>query len=149
MIRGRTGSHKRMRGTQFIGKGTRAGYSTEGGIFENSGMIGEAFPCPSFYHEALNCRHESLGFGSFHVKWTKFQKSSHLTLMDFAEILSSQCTHQEMKILKILLSSRERFQNYSHLNYELFNLDIESLQFVAFWNAPIYKVLTVNIWNFK
>ena len=25
--------------------------------------------------------------------------------MDFAEILSSQCTNQEMKILKILLSS--------------------------------------------
>ena len=57
----------------------------------------------------------NLAFG--HVKWTKFQKSSHLTLMDFAEILSSQCTHQEIKILKILLSSHELFQNYSHLNY--------------------------------
>ena len=70
--------------------------------------------------------------GSFHVKWTKFQKSSQLTLMDFAEILSIQCTHQEMKILEILLSSHERFQNYSHLNYGLFSLDIESLQFMAF-----------------
>ena len=70
--------------------------------------------------------------GSFHVKWTKFQRSSHFTLMDFAEILSSQCTHQEMKILKILLSSRGRFQNYSHLNYGPVSLDIESLQFIAF-----------------
>ena len=32
-------------------------------------------------------------------------------VMDFFEILPSQCTHQEMKILKILLSSCERFQN--------------------------------------
>ena len=70
--------------------------------------------------------------GSFHVKWTKFQRSSHFTLMDFAEILSSQCTHQEMKILRIVLSSRERFQNFSHLNYGPFSLDIESLQFMAF-----------------
>ena len=52
--------------------------------------------------------------------------------MDFAQILSSQYTHQEMKTLKILLSSRERFQNYSHLNYGPFNAEIESLQFVAF-----------------
>ena len=72
---------------------------------------------------------------SFHVKWTKFQKSFHLTLMDFAQILSSQYTHQEMKTLKILLSSRERFQNYSHLNYGPFNVEIESLQFVAFWKC--------------
>ena len=72
----------------------------------------------------------NLAFG--HVKWTKFQKSSHLTLMDFAEILSSQCTHQEIKILKILLSSHEWFQNYSHLNYGPFSLCIESLQFMAF-----------------
>ena len=41
--------------------------------------------------------------------------------MDFAQILSSQYTHQEMKILKILLPSRGHF-----------NLDIESLQFMAF-----------------
>ena len=70
--------------------------------------------------------------GSFHVKWTKFQRSSHFTLMDFAEILSSQCTHQEMKILKILSSSCEQFQNYSHLNYGPFSLGIKSLQFMAF-----------------
>ena len=55
--------------------------------------------------------------------------------MDFAEILSSQRTHQEMKILKILLSSYEWLQNYSHLNYGPFNLDIKSLQFMAFWNC--------------
>ena len=70
--------------------------------------------------------------GSFHVKWTKFRKSSHLTRMDFAEILPNQCTHQEMKILKIILYSHERFQIYSHLNYGPFSLDIESLQFMAF-----------------
>ena len=52
--------------------------------------------------------------------------------MDFAEVLSSQCSYQDMKILKILLSSHERFQNYSHLNYGPFSLDIESLQFIAF-----------------
>ena len=55
--------------------------------------------------------------------------------MDFAEILSSQCTHQQMKILKILLSSGERFQNYSHLNYGPFSLHIESLQFMSFWKC--------------
>ena len=43
-----------------------------------------------------------------------------------------------MKILKISLSSREQFQDYSHLNYEPFSLEIESLQFMAhFENAPI------------
>ena len=68
------------------------------------------------------------------MKWTKFQKSSHMTLMDFAEILSSQCTHQEIKILKIL-SSYEWFQNYSYLNYGSFKLDIQLLQFMAFWNC--------------
>ena len=43
-----------------------------------------------------------------------------------------------MKILKISLYSREQFQDYSHLNYEPFSLEIESLQFMAhFENAPI------------
>ena len=83
--------------------------------------------------------------GSFDVKWAKSQESSHLTHMDFAEILSSQCTHQEMKILKIL-SSCEYLQNYSHLNYRLFSLDIKPFQFE---NALIQPVLTVNIWNFE
>ena len=46
-----------------------------------------------------------------------------------------QCTHQEMKILKILLPSRGRFQNYSHLNYGPVSLDIESLQFMTFWKC--------------
>ena len=55
-----------------------------------------------------------------------------MTLMDFTEILSSQSTHQGMKILRILLSTSERFQNYSHLNYGPFSLDIESFQFMAF-----------------
>ena len=59
--------------------------------------------------------------------------------MDFAEILSSQCTHQEIKILKILLSSHEWFQNYSHLNYGPFSLDIESLQFMAFLKMLLFR----------
>ena len=58
--------------------------------------------------------------GSFHVKSTN---PSHLTHMDFADILSSQCTHQEIKILKIL-SYHERFENYdwttNHYNLWLF-----------------------------
>ena len=35
----------------------------------------------------------------------------------------------------MLLSSRKWFQNYSHLNYAPFSLDIESLQFMAFWKC--------------
>ena len=52
--------------------------------------------------------------------------------MDFADILSSQCAHQEMKILKILSSYHERFQNYDHLNYGPSSLDNKPLQFMAF-----------------
>ena len=70
--------------------------------------------------------------GSFHVKSTN---PSHLTHMDFADILSSQCTHQEMKILKILSSYHERFQNYDHLNYGPSSLENKLLQFMAFWNC--------------
>ena len=70
--------------------------------------------------------------GSFHVKSTN---PSHLTHIDFADILSSQCTHQEMKILKILSSYHERFQNYDHLNYGPSSLDNKPLQFMAFWNC--------------
>ena len=46
--------------------------------------------------------------GSFHVKSTN---PCHLTHIDFADILSSQCTHKEMKILKILSYYHESFQN--------------------------------------
>ena len=49
-----------------------------------------------------------LTYGSFNVKSTN---PPHLTLMDFAEILLSQCTHQEIKILKILLTYHVWFQN--------------------------------------
>ena len=59
------------------------------------------------------------------MHWTKFQKSSHLTPMDFSEILSSQCIHQEMEILKFYCLL---------ITYGPFNLDIESLQLMAFWN---------------
>ena len=53
--------------------------------------------------------------GSLHVKSAN---PPHLTHMDFADTLLSQYTHQEMKILKILSSYHERFQNYDCLNYE-------------------------------
>ena len=52
--------------------------------------------------------------------------------MDFVDILSSQCVHQEMKILKILSSYHERFQNYDCLNYGPSSLDNKPLQFMAF-----------------
>ena len=65
--------------------------------------------------------------GSFRVKSTN---PSHLTHMDFADILSSQCTHQEMKILKMLSSYHERFQNYGRLNYGPSSLDNKPLRFL-------------------
>ena len=46
--------------------------------------------------------------------------------MDFADILSSQRTHQEMKILKILSFYHD------HLNYGPSNLDNKPLQLMAF-----------------
>ena len=52
--------------------------------------------------------------------------------MDFVDILSSQCSHQEIKILKILSSYDERFQNYDCQSYGPFNLDNKLLQFMAF-----------------
>ena len=73
------------------------------------------------------------GSGSFHVKSTI---PSHLTLMDFSDVLLSQCTHREMKILKTLSSYHERFQNYDHLNYGSSSLDKKPLLFMAFWNCP-------------
>ena len=66
---------------------------------------------------------------SFHVKSTN---TSHLTHIDFADILPSQCTHQEMKILKILSFYHERFQNYDRLNSGPSRLDNKPLQFMAF-----------------
>ena len=62
--------------------------------------------------------------GSFHVKSTN---PSHLTHMDFADIFSSQCTHQKMKILKMLSSYHERFKNYERLNYGPSSLDNKPL----------------------
>ena len=71
--------------------------------------------------------------GSFHVISTN---PSYLTHMDFADILSSQCTHQEIKILKIL-SYHERFQNYDWTtnHYNLWHFE----------TALIQPVLIVNI----
>ena len=71
-------------------------------------------------------------YGSFDVKWTN---PSHLAHVGFANILSSQCTNQEMKILEILSSYHERFQNYDCLNYRPFSLDSKPLQFMLFWNC--------------
>lgn len=68
--------------------------------------------------------------------------------MDFAEILSSQRTHQEMKILKILSSFHVLFQSYDYLNYGPFNLDTKPLPLMAFCSlqtALIQPVLKVNI----
>ena len=75
----------------------------------------------------------------------------YLTHMDFANILSGQCTHQEMKILKILSSYHERFQNYDCLNCGLFSLDSKPLQFMLFWDCSYSASLIqpVNIWNFE
>ena len=50
--------------------------------------------------------------------------------MDFAEILLSQYTHQDIKILKIL-SYHVQFQNYDCLNYKPFSLDPKPLQFMT------------------
>ena len=72
--------------------------------------------------------------GSFHVKSTKFQTISHLTLMDFVQILSHECIHQKMKILKILSLYPVWFRNYDHLKYGPFDLDTKPLKFLSFWN---------------
>ena len=69
------------------------------------------------------------------MKSPKFQKISCLTLMDFVQILSGECIHQEMKILKILSLYHVRFRNYDHLKYGLFGLDTKPLKFLLFWNC--------------
>ena len=84
--------------------------------------------------------------GSFHVKSTN---PPHLTHMDFVDILSSQYSHQEMKMLKILSSYHETFQNYDHLNYGPFSLDNKQYNLWHFETALIQPVLIVNIWNFE
>ena len=61
--------------------------------------------------------------------------------MDFANILSSQCTHQEMKFLKIL--SYERFQNYDCLDLLAWTANHNNLWY--FETALIQPVLIVNI----
>ena len=65
--------------------------------------------------------------------------------MDFAGILSSQYSHQEIKILKILPSYLERFQNYDRLNYGPFSLDNKHYDSWHFETALIQPVLIVNI----
>ena len=65
--------------------------------------------------------------------------------MDFADILSGQCSHQEIKILNILSSYHERFQNYDHLNYDPFSLDNKHYNLWDFETVLIEAVLIVNI----
>ena len=52
--------------------------------------------------------------------------------MDFVQILSGECIHQEIKILKILSLYHLRFRNYDHLKYGPFSLDTEALKFWHF-----------------
>ena len=70
--------------------------------------------------------------GSFHVK---SPKPPYLNPMDFVEILSGECIHQEMKILKMLSLYHVRFRNYDHLKYGTFSLDTEPSKFLAFSNC--------------
>ena len=51
--------------------------------------------------------------------------------MDFVEILSGECIHQEMKILKFY-HYHEQFRNYEHLKYGPFSLDTEPLKCLSF-----------------
>ena len=55
--------------------------------------------------------------------------------MDFVEIYSGECIHQEMKILRILSLYHMRFRNYDHQKYGSFSLDTKPLKFLAFWNC--------------
>ena len=70
--------------------------------------------------------------GSFYVK---SPNPPHLTPMNFAEVLSDECIHQEMKTLKFLSLYPVRFRNYDHLKYEPVSLDTKPLKFLAFWNC--------------
>ena len=67
--------------------------------------------------------------GSFYVK---SPNPPHLTPMNFVEVLSDECIHQEMKTLKFLSLYPVRFRNYDHLKYEPFSLDTKPLKFLAF-----------------
>ena len=53
------------------------------------------------------------------------------------------------KILNILSSYHERFQNYDHLNYDPFSLDNKHYNLWHFETVLIEAVLIVNIWNFE
>ena len=63
-----------------------------------------------------------------HLKFKNFPPDS----MDFVEILSSKCIHQEIKILKIY---RVLFRNYDRRKYGHCSLDTEPLKFLSFWNC--------------
>ena len=70
--------------------------------------------------------------------------------MDFAEILSSQFSHQEIKVLKILSSYHAHFQNFDCIHYGPFNPNTYNYHhnFWHFQNALIQPVLTVNFLKF-
>ena len=73
----------------------------------------------------------------------------HLTRMDFAEILSSQFSHQAIIVLKILSSYHAHFQNFDCIHYGPFNPNTKPLQFLAFpkcsystsFNSKLLKIL--------
>ena len=82
----------------------------------------------------LNLYQHAKKWGSFYKKSPEFKKTSHLTLMDFVEILSGECIHQEIKILKILSFYHVQFGNYDQLKYGPFCLYTKPLKVLSFWS---------------
>ena len=87
--------------------------------------------------------------GSFHAKSPEFYKTSQLTLMYFVKILSSECIHQEMKILKILSFYHVQFGNYDQLKYGPFSLNTKPLKFLSFWSCFYSAIFHSVIFNRK
>ena len=87
--------------------------------------------------------------GSFHVKSPEFYKTSQLTLMDFVKISSSECIHQEMKILKILSLYHVQFGNYDERKYGPFSLNTKPLNFLPFWSCFYSVIFHSVIFNRK
>ena len=52
--------------------------------------------------------------------------------MDFVDILSGECMHQQMKTLKILSLYHVQFRNFDQLKYGPFSLDNEQSKLLAY-----------------
>ena len=52
--------------------------------------------------------------------------------MDFVEISSGECIHQEMKILRMLSLYHMRLRNNDHEKYGSLSLDTKPLKLLAF-----------------